>query len=158
MAVLIYLVCFSGQIHHLQAVDRLGSFLGFEASHLSSTYDPDSAGAKSRRSGSETPPPPPIPGSPATPGTGPEFPFKCHMCPFSTAVEWLFRRHMTSHFGPRTFACTVCSYKCKLKANLQRHIRIHTGEKPFACSVCPYRSSDPSNLRAHKLMMHGTGV
>lgn len=54
---------------------------------------------------------------------GPNGPFRCNMCPYSTNDKAVLVRHMRTHNGDRPYECAVCNYAFTTKANCERHLR-----------------------------------
>lgn len=54
---------------------------------------------------------------------GPNEPYPCNMCPYSSTDKQTLIKHLRSHNGDRPFECKECHFAFTTKANCERHVR-----------------------------------
>lgn len=50
---------------------------------------------------------------------------------------------------PKPFKCHLCAYSSRLNFSLTRHMRTHTRGKPYACNRCSERFAYSNQLKKH---------
>lgn len=83
--------------------------------------------------------------------------FRCSVCPFTSRVQTLVKRHEKIHLKKKFFKCTKCNYVTHMKARFTKHVKYHSMPM-IKCDVCDFKTPYKWNLDRHMKNHMGDGA
>ena len=78
--------------------------------------------------------------------------FECSECSYKCKYEHIFKEHMQTHTGEKTFCCYLCEYESNTSQHMKTHMQTHLEKSSFKCEICEAVNKNKSDHEQHMLM------